>query len=321
MRIVSLIAVLLLSAMSTPLCSARERAGRVDVFAGLDLKYHDIDFDKVYNVLLNVTPAVRWQFAKGWDLSGQICVPVYNDFGSAWSRVRLGMANISYQRRLGNRVAAKVSAGMFSNDRYGLDLKAMYWPCRWFAFEGQIGYTGYQRIEAWSWQMSPVGRLTGTLGGSIYIPGTGVQMRGRAGYYLFRDLGCEAEAMRHFKHTTVSLRARWSKQQVDRFAFGFNVTVMLPPYGRSCRKVNFRPASAFEVSYTNRSNYGAVQRYSTDPEENVRQGWFSPEVAPWGLQAERPDFVCRTADAEKSKADAALNADSLKQSNPKSLNP
>lgn len=287
--------------LSAQPCCAQARAGEVDFIAGVDLRYHDIAFNRIYDILVNVTPGVRWQIAPGLDLSGQLFVPVVNQFGDEWKRVRLNVGALSYQRRLGSRFAAKLSAGQFSNDRYGLDFKAMYWPCRWFAFEGQVGLTGYARIEAFRWQVSPMGRISGTLGGSIYIPGTGVQMRGRAGYYLRGDIGLEAEAMRHFQHTTIGLKARWSDKQVDKFAFGFNITVMLPPYTRTRSKVNFRPASAFALSYTNRSNYGAVNRYETDPEENVRQGWFTPDVAPWGLNAERPDFP--TVDKAGNKAD------------------
>lgn len=317
LRILCLSVAVGVAIFAPPPARAQAETGQVDFIAGVDLRYHDIDFNRVYDVLLNVTPGVRWQFAKGWDLSGQLFVPVVNQFGDEWKRVRLNIGAVSYQQRFGQRFAAKISGGQFSNDRYGLDLKAMYWPCRWFAFEGQIGYTGYARIEAFRWQASPMSRVSGTLGGSIYVPGTSVQLRGRGGYYLHGDLGLEAEAMRHFKHTTIGLKARWSHTQVDRFAFGFNITVMLPPYTRTRSKVNFRPASAFAVNYTNRSNYGAVNRYDTDPEENVRQGWFTPDVAPWGLNAERPDFnyVDRKAAqaADSTAATRQVSTDKLQQ--------
>lgn len=274
--------------------------GEVDVFAGVDLRYRDIYLENsLYEALVCVTPGARWRFAPGWDLAGQLFVPVYNDYGKAFSKVRLNVASVAKQMRLGRRFAVKGSAGIFSQDRYGLDLKGMYMVAPWLAFEAQAGLTGYARITAFGWDMSPMKRLTGLVGGSIFIPSCAVQMRGRAGRYAYGDWGFDGEAMRHFKHTTVALRGRWNKDMG--LMFGFNVTVMLPPYNRRRSKVRIRPASAFELNYTNRSDYYTHVRYATDPEENIRQGWFTPDVAPWGLNALRPDYNYVDSDADRKK--------------------
>lgn len=263
---------------------------QVEIFAGVDLQYRDIYFTRLFDVLLSVTPGARWRFAPGWDATAQIYVPVYNDYGARYSRPRLGIASLSRQGRVGNRLALKGSAGLFSDDRYGFDLKALYALTPWLALEAQGGLTGYARITAFGWEASTMRRLTFLGGGAIYIAPVDVEMRVRAGRYAHGDWGCDAEGMRHFKHTTVGFRARWSRD--DGPAFGFRVTVALPPYTRSGdRKVLLRPASDFQLSYINRAGTGTNTVYRTDPEESARSGWFDPEVAPWGLQARRQDFI------------------------------
>lgn len=300
----------LLSIVSATRCCAQTRVGEVDVFMGADLRYRDIYLENsLFETLVCVTPGVRWCFAPGWDVAAQLFVPVYNDYGKEFSKVRLNVASVAKQMRLGRKFAVKGSAGFFSQDRYGVDFKGMFMATPWLAFEAQAGLTGYSRVTAFGWQMSPMERLTGLVGGSIFIAPASVQMRGRIGRYAYGDWGFDGEAMRHFKHTTVALRGRWNKDMG--LMFGFNVTVMLPPYNRSRKKVRIRPASSVELNYTNRSDYFTHVRYATDPEENIRQGWFTPEVAPWGLNALRPDFNYVEKEGEKKKdehrTDAASN--------------
>lgn len=275
-------------------CAAQTQTGGVDVFAGVDLQYRDIHFRRLYDVLLSITPGVRWQMAPGWEAAAQVHVPVYNTYGGHYGRVRLNIADVSWQHRWG-RLALKTSAGVFSHDRYGMDVRTMYMATPWLALEGQAGFTGYARITAFGWEASPMQRVTGLGAAAVWLKPWSVEMRARGGRYAYGDWGCDGEVMRHFRHTTVGLRARWSRNFGA--AFGFNVTVMLPPYRRSKRRVTVRPASAFVFNYTNRSGYLTNVIYDTDPEANVRQGWFAPQVAPWGLNAERPDFYATPKDS------------------------
>lgn len=54
---------------------------KVEIFAGADLHYRDIFFGKIYEVLVNLTPGIKWNMGHQWMLAGQAMVPVYNDYG------------------------------------------------------------------------------------------------------------------------------------------------------------------------------------------------------------------------------------------------
>ena len=77
---------------------------------------------------------------KGWQAAAQAYVPVYNDYGDYYKRVRLNMAVLSKETYWKDRWFLKASGGLFGDERYGLDLKGMYIVNDWLALERrQVG--------------------------------------------------------------------------------------------------------------------------------------------------------------------------------------
>lgn len=265
---------------------AQSRPG-IDFFSGLDFNFRDFNYLRQYDLLVRLTPGFKWDMGNHWQLAGQATVPLLNQYGDNYKYVRVNVLDVSKEMRLWG-LYVKGSAGLFSNQRYGVDMKFFLPLTRWLALEAQAGVTGV--LTMWPrWWASPMDRFSWTVGGDIYLPRWNTQLRGVAGHYLYRDFGCEAEAMRHFKHTTVSVYGRWNN--VDAFDGGFRVVVALPPYHRTRRAVNFRPASNFRLSYSVMYREYTNRMYKTDPEENERDGWFSRDMLRWGSHTMTPDFI------------------------------
>lgn len=74
---------------------------------------------------------------------------------------------------------------------------------------------------------------------------------------------------------------------------------MLPPYKRTLRKVNFRPASNFRITYNNQADEYANKGYFTDPEQNEREGWFDRDLLPWGPNTMPADFTIKEKEDKK----------------------
>jgi hypothetical protein len=259
----------------------------VDFFCGVDFNLRDISYDCQYELLINLTPAFKWDMGNYWQLAGQVYLPVINQYGEQYAKIRPNMFVLSKQMRLGN-LYCKATTGLFSSNRYGIDIKAFLPLTKWFAIEAQTGYVG-MLYTATDWWIGPPDRFVGTLGGDIYLTRWNTQLRGVVGKYLqYHEYGCMAEAMRHFNHTTVSVYGTWSS--IDAFDGGFRVVVMLPPYHRKHRLVNFRPASNLRLSYSMMANPYSNVIYKTDPEENERDGWFSRDLLKWGSHLMEPDF-------------------------------
>lgn len=68
---------------------------KVELFAGAELHYRDIFYTKMYEVLVNLTPGLKWHIGNRWQLAGQAIIPVYNDYGDRYKKVRLSMAVLS----------------------------------------------------------------------------------------------------------------------------------------------------------------------------------------------------------------------------------
>lgn len=257
---------------------------------GVDFNYRDITQEKVYEVLINLTPGVKWNLGKQWQVAAQALIPVYNDYGERYKRIRLNMALLSKEFYFKERYFLKVSGGLFGSERYGLDLKAMLIANDWLAFEAQAGLTGYYSM-ATGWEASAPERVTALVGADVYLNRWNTQFRVRGGRFLYEDYGVVGECFRHFKHCSVGLFASYSDQGGENG--GFKVVMMIPPYRRSRRTVNVRPASNFRLTYNVMADPYANRMYTTDPEENEREGWFDRDRLRWGSNRMAPDFLIK----------------------------
>ena len=268
-------------------CQPTVPAKQVDFFMGVDFNYRDITYDKLYEFLINLTPGVKWNLGRQWQVAAQALIPVYNDYGEHFKRIRLNMALISKELYFKERYFLKLSGGLFGSERYGLDLKAMLIANDWFAFEAQAGLTGYCSMAA-GWEASTPERVTALVGANVYLNRWNTQFRVRGGRFLYEDYGVVGECMRHFKHCSVGLFASYSDQGGENG--GFKVVMMIPPYRRTHRTVNVRPASNFRLTYNVMADPYANRMYTTDPEENEREGWFNRDRLRWGSNRMAPDF-------------------------------
>ena len=270
---------------------ALPQAGTVDFFMGAELNYRDILFNgRVYDILVNLTPGVKWHMGRRWEMAAQAYVPVFNQYGDRYSRVRLNMAVLSRQLAVGRRWKMKVSGGLFARERYGIDVKNMFIVSPWLAVTAQAGLTGYCSMAA-GWEASRMGRLTALAGPEIWLHRWNAQLSVRGGRYVYGDWGVTGEGFRHFRHVSVGVYAAYSERGGE--DAGFKVVVMLPPYRRAQRRVNFRTASNFRLTYSVEAEAYACRTYFTDPEQNERTGWFDRDLLPWGQDTMPPDYVVK----------------------------
>lgn len=273
--------------LTVPMVAQERLTPKVEIFAGADLLYRDIRLNKMYECVVNITPGVKWHIGRDWMLAGQAIIPVYNDYGERYKKVRLNMAVLSKEWAWREKQFLKVSGGLFGHERYGLDVKWMMPVNNWFALDAQVGLTGFCSMAV-DWECSPMERVTGWAGARFYIENVNTEFRLRGGRFLYEDYGVKAEVMRHFKHCTVGLYAQYNNKEHENG--GFKVIMMIPPYKMKQRKVQVRPASNFRLTYNYNAQQYAMKMYTTDPEENEREGDFNREKLKWGANKMVPDF-------------------------------
>lgn len=265
--------------------SHAQRQSQVELFCGVDLFYRDVNFMRLYDVLVNITPAVKWHMGRDWMFTAQGCIPVVDyGYGKVNKKVRMNMGVISKQLHLGANQHFKFSGGFFSQQRYGLDARWMFPINSWLMVQARAGYTGF-------WQMVGDATIekpdcfTGTLGANVFLKQWNTEARLSGGRYIYEDYGVEAEVFRHFAHCSVGMFGRLHEKRTSyiktphSFSGGFKVVIMIPPYKKSQKKFVVRPASNFRTSYIAQSDEMSMYSYATDPEENARTN--SIDVA-WG---------------------------------------
>lgn len=256
-----------------------EQPSALELFMGADLSMRDMTFDHLYDVRVQLTPGMRWNIGKGWTADAQVRFTVANyGYSNREWMPRIGIAAIAKEFNW-KKVDMKATVGAFSNNRYGLDVKAKYDPTDWFALEAQVGCTGmYSMIDGW--RASTPKRFTAVGGVDFYLRKWQTQVRMRGGRFINEDIGAICDVMRHFNHCSVGLYFQSNKY--TKTNGGFTIVAMIPPYQyKTHKKVRVRPASNFRLQYNMRGDGNGCKLYETTPEENERNGWFVHNSQQW----------------------------------------
>lgn len=265
-----------------------------EFFCGADLSYADVNFTRLYNVLIALTPGAKVNLGHHWQFSLQAKVPVVNEgYATKDSWLRLNMANVSKEFHFDDvRQYFKITGGLFGKGVYGGDLRWMYPVNSWLMFNARFGLVNYWALSTdlsyhgESYFESDKWHFTSIVGGSVWLDQWSTELRATGGRYLNEDYGIEGEAIRHFKHCSVSLFAQYHEKApsaysagLHQYGGGFRVVMMLPPYKKQHKSVVVRPASNFRLTYNAQSDGYSMRKYTTDPEENERT---YPIQIPWG---------------------------------------
>lgn len=263
----------LVTVLALALIKPEARAQSVDLFVGADLNYRRLFFnERLYDLLIYVNPGLKADLGKNWQIAAQAHIPVLNQYGEFYSRIRPGVCAVSKEILTGGS-SLKFSAGLFSAGRYGFDAKWLYPVNEWFAVESQLGFTGYHSLEQ-EWKFSPMDRLTGNVKARFFLKKAASEIRIAAGRYIYGDYGGQAEFYTHFKYTSIGLFVQYSSEA--KWGAGAKAVFMLPlQKGLRAGKFTFRPASNFRLTYDVMADNFSLKNYTTDPEENERTGSFS----------------------------------------------
>lgn len=272
---------------------------QTELFCGAELFYRDVNFLRIYDVRLNATPGVKINMKQDWQIAGQVQIPLVNlGYDKRYGMVRLSMANVSKELHFSKaKQHLKITAGLYGQDRFGGDVRWMYPVSKWLMFNARLGLTskwglGFDFKRNTEVQFENNWDAFCVVGANIWLDKWDTELRASGGRYMsgsstsddFDNYGVEGEVARHFKHCTATAFMQYHRPMkttggTHKLAGGFRVVMMIPPYKKSTRKVVFRPASNFRLTYNAQSDGYSMKKYRTDPEENERT---NPVNIPWG---------------------------------------
>lgn len=257
----------------------QEESGNVELFCGAELNYNDTDVQRLYNVLINLTPGVKWNIGKGWQATGQLnCAVVNLGYPEKNNFLRLGIVAVSKELSLKKDNHLKFTAGLFNRERYGVDVRWMMPVCSWLMLQARAGLTSTwwlavkeQSFDVKKWTPTAI------VGANVWIDKWATEFRLSGGRYINKDYGVEGEAYCHFKHCTIGAFAQYHQLYYQplvnnyyRYAGGFRVVMMIPQYKWARKKLAIRPATNFRLTYNAQSDGYSMKKYHSDPEENER---------------------------------------------------
>lgn len=223
--------------------------GKVDVVLVLGIKAQFGDYDNPIRAQFNLIPEINTSLWKGMQLIVQTILPLYNEFYGEGDYIRPGIISINQNIRLDKNFFISVSAGYFTENRYGIDL-----TLRKIFFEGQFavgintGYTGflssynkkifYSNLYLWTGNVSMDYRI------SEYDLNIGMTL----GKFLYGDKSIRLDVNRQFGEIEIGFFYVQSISGEKNGGFNFSLPIFPSEY---CKPsfIRIRPVEYFRWEY------------------------------------------------------------------------
>lgn len=246
---------------------------KVDVVVYPELKLKNLLITEIYQVLFNLNPAIEVSLWNGMKFIGQVIVPVYNEYGKRYGQVRQGYITLSQSFRLPYNVFVTATVGTFNNNRWGGELYTKHvFKDERFMVDAKIGYSGKSWFDDWRWKVSPLKRITWSLGGGFYWSRYNTQFTLRMEKYLLGEKGAQVQMTRHFRYASIGfygMKVQYAGN--NGFNGGFRFQIALPPYKYKRRGYVPRilPSEYFGMSYNagNEQYYG--KSFNSRVDDNI----------------------------------------------------
>lgn len=229
----------------------------------------NIYFKKIYEIQLNICPALETTLWRGMKFTGQVIIPIVNDLGKEGDRIRPGFVTLSQRFWLWNRVYSIVTIGNFNFNRYGSDLELQYpFGNNHWNLAFNAGLTGHSNFLEGRWIKDDINTITWFTTLSYLYEKYNLQFDINYGQYINKDIGFRIDCTRFFGETTIGFYAMYTKNQSDSFTGGFHFVIPFPPKKRE-RKRHFRVTIPryFDWEYNAGTEFSYGRYYETQPDE------------------------------------------------------
>jgi hypothetical protein len=227
------------------------RVNRLHLILYPQIKIHNVYFDKTYELQINIAPELQYSLWKGFCIHAQMIIPVLNQHEENENFIRPGIIS-AYQRfSLGPGSFGMISAGKFTNNRHGLDLRLLqYFAKGRISFGANIGLTGFNEYRDERFIYSSINTFTWKLHAGYFNQHFNSLVNLNFGRCLYGDYGIRVNAIRFFNETAVGF---WAMFAGNKLNGGFNFSIPIPPRKyKPNRKFLIRPPSYFFWEYRGR---------------------------------------------------------------------
>ncbi len=263
--------------------------GKVDLVIYPEFFFRNIRYSVMYEVLLNLCPTIEVSLWKGMKFTGQVVLPVINEYGDLYEKVRPGMVTLSQSFRLPCRTNVTASVGFFSDFRHGMSVYAEHYLPRnaWgqFWLDARVDWTKPGRFDGWTYKHGEGTMVTGYAGVNYYWKPHNVQLSLRGHRFLLGEYGVRLEAIRHFRIISIGLYGSKIQKKPMYAHHGFN--------GGFLFALNFPPRKSKRHGFIPRVEAGNMAlRYNAGGDK--RYGFYfvtAPDDDVWHKVNNNSDFI------------------------------
>ncbi|MEM9921765.1 MAG: YjbH domain-containing protein [Bacteroidota bacterium] len=206
---------------------------------------------------LDLRPRLTTYLWKGAKLKTELILPISTELNIAENKmVRPGLLAFQQFIRLPKNVLMSVSAGYFSDYRYGAEMEVgRFWLNGRLFLNARLGRTGYASYPIRlgldepekGWQFSPLSYWNYYLGAAYRIPRWDLTVELSYAKALYNQQVVELSCTRQFNELDIGFFA-YRTEEGDNYGFRLSVPIFPAKYFRPGR-FHFRPAKHFEQRY------------------------------------------------------------------------
>ena len=258
---------------------------RLDIVVYPDITFSNYRYDRLWSVATYLSPALEMSLWQGAKVTAQLKVPIWNNYADHdYGKLRPGYVSLQQQILSDQQWNVSAAAGLFSLDRYGIDVRGYYHLSTRFDVGMIAGITGssYDNVND-DLKFGAVNSVNLLACASYFEPRYNLQIDLKGGRFVHDDYGVRLDLLRHYRDYAIGFYGCLSDYGTN---LGFQFSVPMGPKKMGCRRAaRVRLPRAYYFSFNENTNSNKehtfediTQLYQTAPDQTPSSRYWQPEL-------------------------------------------
>ena len=255
---------------------ANSNTYKTDIVVYPQLAMQNTTFNRIYEIQLNIAPALEFSCWKGMKFTGQVIIPIVNQLGHEGNFIRPGFVTLTQEFRMPGQWFVRATVGNFNANRYGGDLDINhYFADNLWNIGFNAGLTGFSYFYKRTWVTTNINTITWFAKAQYFYPGFNLQFNFTYGKFINGDFGFRTDLTRHFNATSIGFYGMYTEGTPNG---GFHFAIPLPPNKRKrLHNIRIVPPNYFDWEYNAGTEFYYGRYYETRPNENRSEHFLNLE--------------------------------------------
>jgi len=221
---------------------------KVDIVIHPHYRQHIGNYDNPYQPDIGIAPAIEMTLGRGFSLTAQTIISIYNELSAEGNYVRPGLLTLNQTIRFPKNIFFSTSLGYFTRHRYGIDLELQsYFLEGRLNFGANLGYTGYAAFKKGKWYTEAIDSTSYFINAGYIFPEWNLLVQFKFGKFIFQDRGYRIDISRQFGEVDLGfyfLKSKWETNG----GITFSISIFPKKYYPN-NIIRVIPASSFSYQY------------------------------------------------------------------------